>query len=123
MLQKYPEGSSNQQKHIPNCGASKIDSDAVYHISDSNLRGACLQVADKEAGVDCKRILKAAATSRSTSAALKQRFQEGSIDEISFLGRHNLQALVHPTHAQCELAESDHLHPLHQLLHSSRMCP
>ena len=44
------------------------------------------QVADREAGVDCKRILKAAASSRSTSAAVKQRFREGSIDEVSFLG-------------------------------------
>ena len=44
------------------------------------------QVADREAGADCKRILKAAASSRSASAAVKQRFREGSIDEVSFLG-------------------------------------
>jgi len=45
-----------------------------------------LQVADKEAGVDCKRILKRATSGKNASAALKHRFQEGSIDEISFLG-------------------------------------
>lgn len=45
-----------------------------------------IQVADREAGVDCKRILRSAASSKNTSAALKQRFQEGSIDEISFFG-------------------------------------
>ena len=44
------------------------------------------QVADKETGADCKRILRAAADSRSTSVAVKQRFREGSIDEVSFLG-------------------------------------
>ena len=44
------------------------------------------QVADKETGADCKRILKAAADSKSTSVAVKQRFREGSIDEVSFLG-------------------------------------
>ena len=52
------------------------------------------QVADREAGVDCKRILKAAASSRSASATVKQRFREGSIDEVSFLGGY-LQGL-HP---------------------------
>lgn len=50
------------------------------------------QVADRETGADCKRILKAAADSRSTSGAVKQRFREGSIDEVSFLGG-SLQAL------------------------------
>jgi len=44
------------------------------------------QVVDKEAGADCKRVLKAASTSRARSAAVKQRFQQGSIDEVSFLG-------------------------------------
>ncbi len=41
---------------------------------------------DKEAGADCKRVLKAASTSRARSAALKQRFQGGAVDEVSFLG-------------------------------------
>lgn len=45
------------------------------------------QVVDKEAGADCKRVLKAASSNRSRSSAVKQRFQEGSIDEISFLGK------------------------------------
>lgn len=44
------------------------------------------QVVDKEAGADCKRVLKAASTSRARSAILKQRFQEGAVDEVSFLG-------------------------------------
>ncbi|EIE22579.1 hypothetical protein COCSUDRAFT_66290 [Coccomyxa subellipsoidea C-169] len=47
---------------------------------------AICKVVDKEAGADCKRVLKAASTSRARSAALKQRFQGGAVDEVSFLG-------------------------------------
>ncbi len=41
---------------------------------------------DKAAGVDCKSVLQAAANSRARSAAPKQRFQEGAVDEVSILG-------------------------------------
>ena len=44
------------------------------------------KVVDKEAGADCNRVLKSASTSRARSAALKQRFQGGAVDEVSFLG-------------------------------------
>ena len=43
--------------------------------------------------MDCKRILKSAASSKSMPAALKQRFQEGSIDEISFFGESHVLIL------------------------------
>lgn len=45
---------------------------------------------DKAAGVDCKFVLQAAANSRARSAALKQRFQEGAVDEVSILGEWHL---------------------------------
>ncbi len=41
---------------------------------------------DQEAGVDSARMLKAAASGRASSAAVKLRFQSGSVEEISFLG-------------------------------------
>ena len=43
------------------------------------------QVVDKDAGADCKRMLKAAFSNRAGSLAVKPRFQQGSVDEISFL--------------------------------------
>jgi hypothetical protein len=52
----------------------------------SGVAACMVQVVDKEAGADCKRVLKAASTSRARSAILKQRFQEGAVDEVSFLG-------------------------------------
>ncbi|BDA45841.1 hypothetical protein COCOBI_07-6280 [Coccomyxa sp. Obi] len=47
---------------------------------------AICKVLDKAAGVDCKFVLQAAANSRARSAAPKQRFQEGAVDEVSILG-------------------------------------